>query len=123
MFLLFHALISRSRGYDFRRQEVAEESSVIETKSRGEVENQPTRIYDCYFTGSSYQLSVPDHRKRDDVIGITGSDVINCDAASPTAVCCRAATTLEQDKDMICRTNETDLPSSRVLHRPYTVIY
>jgi len=98
---------------DFRRREPSDESSA-DTKSRAAVGNQPACIYDCYSTGSGYQLSLPPRQRHADVIRVTGSDVIVHDAMTSAI-----GSTIGLDKKANCCTNETSLSASQVLYQPY----
>ena len=88
---------------NFRRR--AAEESTTNRKSGAEVGNQPACVYDCYSTGSGYQLS---HHRRDDVTTATGNDVIVRDGSRVG---------IEDGKSLNCCTNQT--ASSQVLYQPY----
>ena len=127
--------------FDSRRLEATEESSP-DVKSRGQVGNQPTCVYDCYSTATSYQLPLSTYRKYDCVTGVTGCDVIGRGsdvmqrqlqvATTETGNGVIAAATtpgyVTSIDVMDCETTESDtgtdtgtgLPASLALYHPYS---
>ena len=103
---------------DSRRPEATDESDL---DICCEVGNQPTCVYDCYSAAASYQLSVPTHRKYDDAIDITGSDVIDGNATTMTPSCHVTSMHGMNDYSICdCKTNDMNLPASQTLYDPYT---
>jgi len=101
---------------DARRRETAAVNGA-DTKSRCEVGNQPTFVYDSYSTATGYQLPVPEYRKHDDVMGVTGSDITDTDTT--TAPGYHGMSEHQMDTNKTCRMHEISLTASQVLYQTY----